>query len=231
MKFNRPTLITLTAPTCSGKSTLLNALTDEREPHLTRIVSTTTRPPRPGERDGVDYHFISEKESLNLEFNDAFAELIEFWGVRYGVTKKEMEAKMSGELAPVVILEPKGLAMYEKLCREHGWDIYRVFVYTPEVTLLDRLNDRTIQEVRNAVEDVVDKFSHGEGVPADALTFAQKIITTHTNRILSITGEERAWRTKFDWDLLIPGDDLPKAIADLQMGINWRNTINSRTYN
>ena len=64
MNFNHPTLITLTAPTCSGKSYLLDALTKD---WCSRIVSTTTRPPRPGECEGIDYHFISEEESRRIQ--------------------------------------------------------------------------------------------------------------------------------------------------------------------
>ena len=56
MKFNKPTLITLTAPTASGKSYLLERLT---RMGLPRVVGTTTRAPRQGEVEGVDYYFIT----------------------------------------------------------------------------------------------------------------------------------------------------------------------------
>ena len=56
MKFDRPTLITLTAPTCSGKSYLVDIL--HREHGLQKILSTTTRDPRQGEIQGIDYDFI-----------------------------------------------------------------------------------------------------------------------------------------------------------------------------
>jgi guanylate kinase len=222
MTFNRPTLVTLTAPTCSGKTTLLNLLTNPEAPVFTRIVSTTTRGPRAAERDGVDYHYISMKESVLMEERGEFAELVNFRGTRYGVTKREMQNKMNNRMAPMVILEPTGLAMYEQLCRENNWDIFRVYIYTTESKLLQRLSHRTAGDVMNILEMLTDPIK-----PATKV-FIEKILDTHNDRVLSITGDERGWAHQVDWDLKIPGDEMEKSIADLEMGIHLRNRMNAR---
>ena len=86
-------LVTLTAPTCAGKSYLLNYIRNDRK--LPCLVSTTTRPARAGEVEGVDYFFISEEESKSIEADDDFAELAVYNGIRYGVTKAEFKSKLN----------------------------------------------------------------------------------------------------------------------------------------
>jgi len=225
MQFDKPTLITLTAPTCSGKSFLLEYLTDQVTPYrrtvvkglCERIVSTTTRKSREGEEEGKDYYFISEEESIRMEQDGLFAELITFRGTRYGVTKVEMAKKMASDRPPIVILEPQGLKIYEKLCQENGWGIYKVFVSTSEPVRIQRLNHRTSLDM----QDVIRRRHEFQG---DELFEAiKKVISTHTNRMESIMGEERRWQGMSVWDAIITGEDRMKAIADLKQGIAWRN--------
>lgn len=231
MHFDKPTLVTITAPTCSGKSYLLDLMTLDpgyRQgakpfvPLFDRIVGTTTRAPRPGEKDGVHYHFLTPEKSAEMEANGEFAELVEFRGNRYGVTKAEMATKMKGERAPIMILEPQGLAIYEKLCRENGWEIFKIYMYTLESVRIQRLNDRTSIDARDAA--MAAAASHDISMLEDI----EKIVATHTSRLLSITGEERRWQNASSWDVLIPGDDTAKAIKDIEQGIKWRNSQNAR---
>ena len=203
MNFNHPTLITLTAPTCSGKSYLLDALTKD---WCSRIVSTTTRPARHGECEGVDYHFISVEESRRLEAAGDFFELIEFNGTRYGVTNHEMQQKMAGGPPPVVILEPQGLDIYQAECAKRGWSVFKVFVSTTESVRIDRLNQRTTGELRGGGD-------------------IEKQVKAHTQRLLSITGDERHWINRFNWDVVVPGDDVEKALRLIQEGVAWRNWV------
>lgn len=237
MKFDKPTLVTITAPTCSGKSYLLDLMT-KADPFVeatmfktlfSRIVSTTTRPKRTGEVDGFDYHFISADESKRMEAVCQFAELIEFRGARYGVTKAEMDGKMSGELAPIIVLEPQGLKIYEQMCWDNGWEIFKIYVTVEESVRLKRLNARTAIDIRDAVFDAYQN-ALGAGVMhhIPALEATEKHIKVHTDRVLSITGDERRWRASNSWDLIIPGDDHKKAIQDIEQGIKWRNHRNAQ---
>ena len=208
--FTRPTLVTLTAPTCSGKSFLLDKLTSRGI--FNRIVSTTTRPARPGETEGVDYYFIDVEQSRQIEAEGRFFELIEFNGTRYGVTDAEMQIKMSDGVAPIVILEPQGLEIYRQKCAERGWDIFQVYVNTTEEVKLDRLRARTNAAMTRALRDkTIDK---------DAATNA---LAEHARRYKSITGDERRWISLFNWDAIVPGDDVEKAISMIEQGIKWRN--------
>lgn len=242
MKFDKPTLVTITAPTCSGKSYLLDHMTKPDKwgyvdalttgkmydftPLFSRIVSTTTRLMRVGEKDGFDYHFITVEESKRMEEAGEFAELIEFNGTRYGVTKEEMNGKMSGELAPIIVLEPQGLAIYEKMCWENGWEVFKIFVNTTESLRIQRLNERSAMDIRNAM--VESSHDNKFGYTLAALDAARKQVVAHTKRLLSITGDERNWRQASSWDLLIPGDDVDQAVRDIKVAIKWRNHRNAQ---
>ena len=226
MKLLKPTLITLTAPTCSGKSYLLNELVSKKG--FGRIVSTTTRPPRNGEKEGVDYNFISIQQSKEAEADGQFFELVEFNRTRYGVTHAEMKKKMEAETPPVVVLEPNGLEIYMKKCFQNGWDIFKVYVHCTEDLRLQRLLHRTI----SSSWDVVDMLQPSPGKYTNeffqtgaeiAKKTLSQLATEHQRRVVSSTGDERRWINLFNWDLVVPGDDLPKAVKMVEEGIALRN--------
>ena len=215
LKFDKPTLITITAPTCSGKNFLRDTL--EHRLGFNRIVSTTTRTMRSGELEGLDYYFIDQEKSLRMERLGVFAELVEFRGARYGVSKFEMGRKMDnsqGSSSPTVILEPKGLELYRAICVHHGWDIFTIYVHTVESLRLERLLRRTIDDYTSM---------DGSLAPKEA---KEQIIKTHIDRTISITGDERAWSNSCIWNAIVPGDNIEKAIKMIELGIANRNHRN-----
>lgn len=201
MKFTRPTLVTITAPTCSGKSILQTHLTEVHD--FERIVSTTTRPPRSGEVEGVDYYFISNSASLGLELAGEFLELVTLDGVRYGVTRAEIAAKKASNKTLCVIIEPSGIPAYTAYCATNGLDMFKLWVELSEVDRIDRLTDRTVQNVLDAPK-----------------TDYRKVVNAHCSRLLSILGDERTWFGRTTPHLSVPGDDLVAAVALIQTAIN-----------
>lgn len=226
--FIRPTLITITAPTCSGKSYLLDKLAYDGT--VSRIVSTTTRRPRDGEQNGIDYDFISTELSLELERDGRFFELIEFNGTRYGVTNEQMASAMADERPPAVVLEPQGLEIYTNKCRAHGWDVFKVYVHTTESVRLQRLLERTVGQLWKTIDHVgspsvarlADTFREMANERLKASV--KPIIQEHDRRLQSIVGEERRWQNVTSWDAIVPGDDVEKAVAMIEQGIKWRNS-------
>ncbi len=193
----RPTLVVISAPTCAGKSFLMQRLLGRG---FSRLVSTCTRSPRAGERQGVEYDFVTAEESLRLERNGELVELVTFNGVRYGVTRTELAARMIGPGTPVAVLEPSGVLRYETICREHGWRLVKVFVDTSEPLRLARLNERTVANLLAAVKHLVNA-----AFPS--------IVAAHTDRVLSVVGPEREWPGAMDWDVVVPGDDDQLAVT------------------
>jgi guanylate kinase len=94
-------VIVITGPSGVGKGTLIAALR-ERHPELELSVSATTRPPRPGELDGVAYHFLTEEEFDRRLARGEFVEHASYAGHRYGTLRGELERRTRGG-APVVL--------------------------------------------------------------------------------------------------------------------------------
>ena len=88
-KKNAPLLILISAPSGGGKTTLCNHLLAAR-PDMTRAITCTTREPRPGEKDGVDYYFFSEAEFEKRVAGGEFIEHATVFGRSYGILKSEL---------------------------------------------------------------------------------------------------------------------------------------------
>ena len=207
--FTKPTLVTITAPTCAGKSFLLEALVNSG---FERVVSTTDRAPRAGEIDGVHYHFMSTERSKEFEANNMFAEIVTYSGVRYGVTHAEMNRKMVGDKPPMVILEPQGLEIYKSYCASRGWDVFSIYVQTPESIRLERLADRT----------TVDLMVAAMGAHSIEESF-HKVVAANNKRLQAIIEQERLWLTKNSWNAIVDGTDLESALQSIKQGIKAFN--------
>jgi guanylate kinase len=102
-----PPVIVITGPSGVGKGTLIRLLRDEL-PQLGLSVSATTRAPRPGERDGVDYHFLSEAAFDELQGAGAFVEHAEYAGRRYGTLRSELERRAAAGEPVLLEIEVQG---------------------------------------------------------------------------------------------------------------------------
>ena len=83
-------LFIVAAPSGAGKSSLVNALL-ARDPGITLSISHTTRPPRPGDQDGVHYHFVDRPGFESLIKEGAFLEYAEVHGNLYGTSRKAVD--------------------------------------------------------------------------------------------------------------------------------------------
>jgi len=91
----RGALLIISGPSGSGKSTMCKDLL-ERMPEAVFSISTTTRAPRVGERDGVDYFFVTKDEFLRGIAEDRFLEWAEVHGNYYGTSKEMVESALNG---------------------------------------------------------------------------------------------------------------------------------------
>jgi len=90
-------LFVITAPSGAGKTSLIDALMKD-DPSLKLSISYTTRAPRPGEKNGVDYHFVDDATFVAMRGRGEFLESAEVHGYRYGTSKKVItEALKRGE--------------------------------------------------------------------------------------------------------------------------------------
>lgn len=199
----RPLLITLTGPSCNGKTTILRQLTDHFG--IETIVSTTTRGMRPGEVGGRDYYYITEEHSQLLERENKFAELITFRGVRYGVTREEMSKKLSGEKMSTIILEPVGVGIYADLCKQLGVLHFKVFVDAPIEVRVQRLRDRMFEDIAKRVGAIsLSAPGDWDTIVGSAVAAAGK---PHVDRLVSTLTEETTWARTHNWDLIVDGTE------------------------
>lgn len=103
----RGQIFILSAPTGTGKTTLVRMLTDEF-PCVVASVSYTTRLPRSGEIDGVDYHFISEDEFKCRIAKGDFLEYVQLYGYYYGTSHAAMEVQLSQGKNVVLVIDTQG---------------------------------------------------------------------------------------------------------------------------
>ena len=97
----------ITGPSGVGKGTLIRGLM-ERLPTLELSVSATTRAPRPGEHDGVDYHFLT-REEFNRKVNEGeFVEHADYAGRSYGTLRSELDARVHAGAPVVLEIEVEG---------------------------------------------------------------------------------------------------------------------------
>jgi guanylate kinase len=97
----------ITGPSGVGKGTLIRGLL-ARVPGLELAVSATTRRPRAGERDGADYHFLSDEEFDRLVAEGGFVEHATYSGNRYGTLRSELEQRLARGAGVVLEIELQG---------------------------------------------------------------------------------------------------------------------------
>jgi guanylate kinase len=102
-----PKVFVITGPSGVGKGTLIRGLL-ERIPDLGLSVSATTRPPRPGERGGVDYHFMTPEEFDRHVAAGDFVEHATYSGNRYGTLRSDLKRRLESGAGVVLEIEVQG---------------------------------------------------------------------------------------------------------------------------
>ena len=123
----------ISGPSGVGKSTVLQALLAER-PDVYFSISATTRDPRPGEVDGVHYHFLDVEKFRKLIANDEFLEYAEYVGNFYGTPKKFVDAAMERGQDVILDIEVQGAI---QVCSKRP-ETVRIFIAPPSWTELER---------------------------------------------------------------------------------------------
>lgn len=108
------TLYTVSAPSGAGKTSLVNALI-ARCDHLRVSVSHTTRPQRPGEQDGVNYHFVDEGAFLGMLEQAAFLEHARVFGNLYGTSQAWVEEQLAAGTDVILEIDWQGAEQVKHL--------------------------------------------------------------------------------------------------------------------
>jgi len=147
-------ILVITGPSGVGKGTLIRGLL-ERIPELELSTSATTRKPRPGERDGIDYHFLTPEQFGERVAAGEFVEHATYSGNMYGTLRSELERR-AREGNPVVLeIEVQGA----RQVREAIPESVAVFIAPPT---LDALRVRLVGRGTDSPEEVEERLRTAE---------------------------------------------------------------------
>jgi guanylate kinase len=126
-------LLTISAPSGTGKSTLINMLTREY-PEFGFSVSYTTRLPRPGEVNGKDYFFVDQEEFISLRDKGFFAEWAEVHGNHYGTPGQKVLGALNSGQSLIFDIDVQGAAQLKKNLNTGLF----VFIFPPSMKALEQ---------------------------------------------------------------------------------------------
>lgn len=129
----RPILFCLVGPAGSGKTSLAKKLLESPNSGLKKLVSATTRNPRPGEINGVNYHFLSRVEFEEAISKDNFFEWEEIHGNLYGQLKSSIAGSMSADNDIVLDIDIRGAGSIKK---QYSADTVVIFLLPPSKDIL-----------------------------------------------------------------------------------------------
>ncbi|MBH0060767.1 MULTISPECIES: guanylate kinase [Pseudoalteromonas] len=138
MAQTRGNLFILSAPSGAGKSSLINALL-KKHADMKVSVSHTTRAPRPGEENGVHYHFVSTDEFKALIAKDDFFEWAQVFDNYYGTSKQAIESQLDAGIDVFLDIDWQGAQQVRKIMPS----VQTIFILPPSKEELEqRLNNR-----------------------------------------------------------------------------------------
>jgi len=159
----RGVLFVLSSPSGAGKTTISRMMLDA-DSDIALSISATTRPPRPGEVDGVHYHFVDTETFKKMAADGAFLEWAHVFGHRYGTPRAPVEALLAAGKDVLFDIDWQGA---QQLYQEAGPDVVRVFVLPPTMEELERrLRSRgtdSDEVIAARMERAANEISHWDG--------------------------------------------------------------------
>ncbi|MGV7122437.1 guanylate kinase [Sphingopyxis sp. 550A] len=159
----RGVLFVLSSPSGAGKTTISRMMLDA-DSDIALSISATTRPPRPGEVDGVHYHFVDTERFKKMAADGEFLEWAHVFGHRYGTPRAPVEELLAAGKDVLFDIDWQGA---QQLYQEAGPDVVRVFVLPPTMEELERrLRSRGTDSdavIAARMERAANEISHWDG--------------------------------------------------------------------
>jgi guanylate kinase len=181
-------LFVITAPSGAGKTSLIDALVRE-DPSLQLSTSYTTRAPRPGEKSGVDYHFVDEPTFLAMRDRGEFLENAEVHGFRYGTAKRVINDALARGEDLILEIDWQGARQVRALYP----DCVGIFIMPPSIEELERRIRARGQDSEAVIRRRLDN-ARGEMDHAGEFDYAiiNKDFDTARRKLAEVIRAERA---------------------------------------
>ena len=139
-------LFVVSGPSGTGKDTVVAALL-KKHPEIQHTVSATTRAPREGEKDGINYHFMSVADFEDHLAHDQIVEHTKYCENYYGTLRSEIEGRMALGIPVILVIEVEGAGNIKKMYP----GATTIFVLPPDMEELERRLKRAETEIANSV--------------------------------------------------------------------------------
>lgn len=149
-KLDYRSVVVITGPSGVGKGTLIREL-KSKIPGLAFSVSATTRKPRPGEQEGVDYHFLTPDEFAKEVAADGFVEYAEYSGNYYGTLRSEIDRHLASGAPVILEIELQGA----RQIREQLPEVLSIFIAPPS---FDALKSRLVGRGTDSAEQIAKRL-------------------------------------------------------------------------
>lgn len=180
----RGSIVTLTGPSCSGKTTIMKAILEAYPDKFVKLPGITTRDRRFDELEVSEYTHISMTEFEQQLAAGRFAQHVYFKGVGYATSYDDiLEMTRKGRIG-ITIVEPSGVEQFDSICKDLGLDYQAVYIEEE----LPILMERWVQRV------------------SDLAGADNQIDTAHFARRMIATTDEVHWKSKMVWDFVCKSD-------------------------
>lgn len=180
-------LFIVSAPSGAGKTSLVSQLlgTDR---HVKKSVSYTTRPPRPGEEDGVHYHFVGAQEFARMKGQGDFLETALVHGNEYGTSRHTVDSECGAGFDVLLEIDWQGAQQVRTLKPQ----VVSIFVLPPAISALE---DRLKRRAQDSAEVIARRIAAARGEISHVGEFDYVIINDDFDRaaqdLISIIRAER----------------------------------------
>ncbi len=173
------TIFVIAGPTNAGKDTVMRQLLPQKDLNLAKVITSASRPPRPGEIDGVDYHFYSKEEFQKKIDNDEFFE----WSIVHndfkGIQKSSIYNDISKNKNILIQLDIQGFEKIKKNIDKTTYKIIGIFILPP--TMDELIRRMKIRNTEHDKADIEKRISDAEYEIANRDIFDYVVINDNLN--------------------------------------------------
>ena len=192
----RGIMIVLSSPSGAGKTTLTRKLLKEN-PDMTMSVSATTRAPRNGEEDGIDYYFIGKNKFVEMVDDDAFLEHAKVFDNFYGTPRAPVEQALGDGRDVVFDIDWQGA---QQLTQAAGDDLVKIFILPPNMR---ELENRLKNRAQDTDEVIAKRMAKSEAEISHWAEYDYVIVNENIETALDelriIVASERMRRRRQPW--------------------------------